>query len=94
MKILDICAKKRHLNGGIMRINNVIEDYNRASRDSIGKYLCLEFRNDVYRALEKTLMLGNISILNNEYVCTIPLELNQGLNELMSIAEKVSTSLT
>lgn len=81
MKILDICAKKRHLNGGIMRINNVIEDYNRASRDSIGK-------NDVYRALEKTLMLGNISILNNEYVCTIPLELNQGLNELMSIAEK------
>jgi hypothetical protein len=34
-------------------------------------------------------MLGNLSILNNEYVCTVPLELNQGLNELMSVAEKV-----
>jgi len=37
MKILDICAKKRHLNGGIMRIGNVIEEYNRTSKDNIGK---------------------------------------------------------
>lgn len=35
MKILDICAKRRHLNGGIMRINNVIEEYNRAYKDNI-----------------------------------------------------------
>ena len=27
MVILDICAKKRHLNGGIMRINEIIKDY-------------------------------------------------------------------
>lgn len=38
MKILDICAKKRHINGGIMRISNVIDEYNRTSRgDNIGK---------------------------------------------------------
>lgn len=50
------------------------------------------FRSDVYRALEKTLMLGNLSILNNEYVCTVPLELNKGLDEMMAVAEKVQAA--
>ena len=47
------------------------------------------FRNDIIRALDKTAMLGNISIVNGEYVCTVPLENNQALPELMEIAQKV-----
>ena len=37
MKILDICAKKRHQNGGLMRINNIIEEYRRLFNDAISK---------------------------------------------------------
>ena len=37
MKILDICAKKRHQNGGLVKIKNVIEEYNRLYKDSISK---------------------------------------------------------
>jgi hypothetical protein len=37
MKILDICAKRRHLNGGIMRINNIIEEYNKGNKDDINR---------------------------------------------------------
>ena len=34
-------------------------------------------------------MLGNLSIINGEYVCTVPLEMNEGLPQLMEVAEKV-----
>ncbi len=35
MKILDICARKRHFNGGLMQIQDVIEVYKRQFRQSI-----------------------------------------------------------
>lgn len=38
--------------------------------------------------MSKTGILGNASILNREYVCTVPIELNNYLNDLLSISEK------
>ena len=32
MKILDICAKKRGANGGLMKISDLINDYKRIYR--------------------------------------------------------------
>lgn len=40
------------------------------------------------RAMSKTCILGNASIINNEYVCTVPIELNNYLNDLLIISEK------
>ena len=40
------------------------------------KYLSLFYitcRNDVIRAMSKTGILGNASIVNKEYVCTVPI---------------------
>ena len=38
--------------------------------------------------MSKTNILGNASIVKNEYVCTVPIELNNNLTELLEIAEK------
>lgn len=38
--------------------------------------------------MDKAYELGNISILDNQYVCTVPLEMNTSLTELLAIAEK------
>lgn len=38
MKILDICAKKRTMNGGLMKITEVINQYNKYSKDKIDKF--------------------------------------------------------
>jgi hypothetical protein len=38
------------------------------------------FRNDVIRSMEHTYILGNASILDKQYVCTVPLEMNSHLS--------------
>lgn len=38
--------------------------------------------------MEKTYILGNASIINGAYVCTVPLELNANLSLLLDLANK------
>ena len=38
--------------------------------------------------MEKTYILGNASIINGAYVCTVPLELNANLSFLLDLASK------
>lgn len=38
--------------------------------------------------MEKTYILGNVSVIDNQYVCTVPLELNNSLSILLTIATK------
>lgn len=38
--------------------------------------------------MEKTYVLGNASIINGAYVCTVPLELNANLSLLLDLAAK------
>ena len=45
-------------------------------------------RTDVIRAMEKTYILGNASVIDQQYVCTVPLELNNNLALLLTIATK------
>ena len=40
------------------------------------------------RALEKTYILGNASIIDKTYVCTVPIELNNNLTCLLELATK------
>lgn len=46
------------------------------------------WRNDVVRALEKTYVLGNVSVIDGNYVCTVPLELNNQLSLLLDLANR------
>lgn len=46
------------------------------------------FSNDIVRAIGEVSCLGNASIVNKEYVCTVPIELNNFFSELLSISEK------
>lgn len=38
MIILDVCAKNRHQNGGIMRIEDILSTYHRKEKNTISKY--------------------------------------------------------
>lgn len=38
--------------------------------------------------MEKTYVLGNASIIDGNYVCTVPLELNANLSLLLELASK------
>lgn len=38
MAVLDICAKTRHQNGGIMRITDIMTVYHRKEKNPISKY--------------------------------------------------------
>jgi hypothetical protein len=38
--------------------------------------------------MEKTYILGNASVIDQQYVCTVPLELNNNLALLLTIATK------
>lgn len=38
MIVLDICAKNRHQNGGIMRIEDILTTYHRKEKNAITKY--------------------------------------------------------
>lgn len=38
--------------------------------------------------MEKTYILGNASVIDHQYVCTVPLELNNNLALLLTIATK------
>jgi biotin operon repressor len=42
----------------------------------------------VIRALEKTYVLGNASVIDKTYVCTVPIELNSNLSVLLDLASK------
>lgn len=51
-------------------------------------YYLNNFRNDIIRSVQAIGVLGNASIVNKQYVCTVPLELNQNLSELLAVSEK------
>jgi aminoglycoside phosphotransferase len=41
MAVLDICARTRHQNGGIMRIDDILAAYRRKQTNAITKYVAL-----------------------------------------------------
>jgi hypothetical protein len=38
--------------------------------------------------MDKLYVLGNASIIDKQYVCTVPIELNNNISELLTIAEQ------
>jgi hypothetical protein len=38
MAVLDICAKTRHQNGGIMKISDILQTYHRKQKNQIARY--------------------------------------------------------
>jgi hypothetical protein len=88
MIVLDICTKSRQQNGGIMRIDDILSAYHRKEKNSITRYESNYHRNDVVKAMEKMYVLGNASIIDQNYVCTVPLELDSNLSLLLELASK------
>ena len=43
MNILDICAKSRSINGGLMKISDIVAFYNKKSQNQISKFLFIFF---------------------------------------------------
>jgi hypothetical protein len=42
MMVVDICAKTRHQNGGIMRIDDVLAAYHRKEKNAVTRYWVCE----------------------------------------------------
>ena len=38
--------------------------------------------------MEKTYILGNASVIDNNYICTVPIELNNNLTVLLELGTK------
>jgi hypothetical protein len=66
-----------------MRIEEILSAYHKKEKDRISAYWWYNNRKDVIKAMEKTYVLGNASILDEKYVCTVPLELNSNLSLLL-----------
>ncbi|KRW99382.1 hypothetical protein PPERSA_02494 [Pseudocohnilembus persalinus] len=80
-KILDICAKRRKENGGMMKIEDIIKEFHIRHKEQINKY-------DVLKAIETVKELGGVSIVNQEYVCTVPVEFSSDVSDLTEMAEQ------
>jgi hypothetical protein len=87
MQVLDICSKKKSLNGGLMNVNDVIHDFRTSYKMKITKYMNYVYcRNDIERALKTIDCLGGCQ-MQKEYICTVPIELSGDFSVLLDVGE-------
>ncbi|CAD8066831.1 unnamed protein product [Paramecium sonneborni] len=80
MRILDICAKKYSIYGGITKITDIIDEFRRVYEMKVSK-------SDIERAINTVSSLGGCHI-HNKYVYTVPLEMSPDFNLLLEVAEE------
>lgn len=83
VQILRICEKQRELNGGLMRIEELVKIFNlNYPKNQITK-------EDVYKSVENLSKLGTgCKVVNGVYISTVPFELSQDQMILMKLAEQ------
>ena len=83
VQILRICEKQRELNGGLMRIDELVKIFNaNYPNNQITK-------EDVFKSVESLSKLGTgCKVINNLYISTVPFELSQDQMVLMKLAEQ------
>mmetsp|Transcript_42001 Transcript_42001/g.48716 ORF Transcript_42001/g.48716 Transcript_42001/m.48716 type:complete len:238 (+) Transcript_42001:25-738(+) len=84
IKIYRILISKRKTNGGLMKISDVVEVYNKRSKDPEDKIQ----RDDVKKALESISELGSACTLKGEYICSVPIDLSDDSMDLLTVAEE------
>ena len=84
VQILRICEKQRELNGGLMRIDELVKIFNaNYPKNQIVK-------EDVVKAVNSLSKLGTgCRIVNDQFISTVPFELSNDQMLLISFAEKV-----
>lgn len=80
-KILDLTNKKRKQNGGIMKLDDVILDFKNRYKEVITK-------EDIKMSIKTIQEFGGVQILNDEYLCTVPLEFSNDISEAMALGEE------
>lgn len=63
-----------------MKIEDIKNKYNQKEKNKISKYFFIKKSNDIIRATEKLYVLGNASVIDKQYVCTVPIELNNNIS--------------
>lgn len=83
VQILRICEKQRELNGGLMRIDELVKIFN---SNYPGNQITKE---DVFKSVESLSKLGTgCKVVNNIYISTVPFELSQDQMVLIRLAEQ------
>jgi len=83
IQILRICEKTKDLNGGLLKIDELISIFNRTYPNNQID------RNDVIKAVENVEKLGNgCKIIDNKYISTVPFELSNDQIFLMKMSER------
>ncbi|CAK75629.1 unnamed protein product (macronuclear) [Paramecium tetraurelia] len=80
IKILDICAKKYAIYGGITKITDIIDEFRKVYGMKVSK-------SDIERAINTVSSLGGCHI-HNKYVYTVPIEMSPDFNLLLEVAEE------
>ncbi len=83
VQILRICEKQRELNGGLMKIDELVKIFNaNYPNNQITK-------EDVFKSVESLSKLGTgCKVINGMYISTVPFELSQDQMILMRLAEQ------
>jgi ESCRT-II complex subunit VPS22 len=82
IQILRICEKTKELNGGLLKIQDLLTIFNRTYPSNQID------RNDVAKAVENIMKLGNgCKIVDNTYISTVPFELSNDQVSLMKMAD-------
>lgn len=82
VQILRICEKQRELNGGLMKIDELVKIFNlNYPKNQITK-------EDVFKSVNNLSKLGTgCKVINSVYISTVPFELSQDQIILMKFAE-------
>jgi ESCRT-II complex subunit VPS22 len=90
IQILRICEKTKDLNGGLLKITELISIFNRTYPNNQIE------RSDVIKAVANIEKLGTgCKIIDNKYISTVPFELSNDQIFLMKMSERTGyVSLT
>ena len=83
VQILRLCEKTKSTNGGLIKISELVNIYNRTYPQNTIAH------EDILKALEKIKNLGHgCQIVKKNFICTVPFEQNNDSEKLIELAEK------
>ena len=82
VQILRLCEKTKSTNGGLIKISELVNIYNRTYPQNTIAH------EDILKALEKIKNLGHgCQIVKKNFICTVPFEQNNDSEKLIELAE-------
>lgn len=81
IKVYRICISTRNVNGGMMKVSEVINIYNKKNEEKVTK-------DDIKRALQTLNSLGTGCFIKGEYIVSVPLEINNDATDLINLGDQ------